>query len=120
MADTRWNDIFKHLKAEGIEVYSPATKTGMCKSPYVVVKDSGDIKTLNASATQRTYDILCYVPKNRYSEVEVYADRVAEIMDGLWPMIRPLHDRTEPYLDDTFDAWMTSMMYVNYRKNKRP
>ncbi len=120
MIDTRWSDIFKHLKYKGIDVYSPGTKEGECKSPYVVLKDAGDSKAENSPATRRIYDLLLYLPKNNYSNLEVYISEVVEAMDELYPMIRPLHSRTTPYYDDTYKAWMTSIQYINYRKNKRP
>ncbi len=120
MADTRWGDIFRHLRKEGFEVYSPGTKEGECARPYIVLKDVGDSKAENGPATQRIYDLILYIPKDRYSEIEVFVDRVNVAMDGLWPMIRPLHTRTTPFYDDEFKAWMTSVQFINYRKNKRP
>lgn len=118
--DTRWKDIFKHLKSKGFRVYSPGVKEGECEAPYVVLKDAGDTKADGTSATQRIYDLLLYVPKNQYSELEVFVNSVCTAMDGLWPMIRPLHTRTTPFYDDDYKAWMTSVQYANYRKNKRP
>ena len=44
MAESRWQDIFLHLKNEGFEIYSPGIKTGECKSEYIVVKNNGSSK----------------------------------------------------------------------------
>ena len=38
-SDSVWQDIYKHLKSNGLDVYSPSTKTGECTKEYVVVKD---------------------------------------------------------------------------------
>lgn len=120
MVDTRWSDVFKHLEKQGFEVYSPGTKEGECVKPYIVLKDAGDSKATGGPATQRIYDLLLYIPKNNYSQIETFVDEVEKAMDGLWPMLRPLHSRTTPYYDDSYKAWMTSVQFVNYRKNKRP
>ncbi len=118
--NSRWSDIFLHLKNKGYDVYSPSTKEGECTSPYIVVKSAGISKALNFSSSVALYDIMLYMPKNMYSRIEPYMRQLKEDMDGLWPMIRPVHFETTPYYDDSVKGWMVSVQYRNYQKNKRP
>lgn len=118
MADsTRLIDIYKHLKSKGFEVYFPTQKVGECKSPYVVVRDAGTNPLQNFSSTITVYGVLCYVPKDRYSQLRVYTDEIKKSMLELRPMIEPLHTETPPFFDDTVDAHMTEVQYKNVRRN---
>lgn len=119
MADTRWEDIFEKLQEHGIDVYSPGRKTGECTSPYVVVKDAGRVNSTEVSSSQDLYDLMCYVPKDNYSTLEPFVDRVETVMDELFPMLRPMHFRTASFYDDSVKAHMISAQYVNWKKNKR-
>lgn len=119
MADTRWKDIYNKLKEHGIDVYSPGRKTGECTSPYVVVKDAGRTGSTEISSSQDLYDLMCYVPKDQYSTLEGFVDNIEEIMDELFPMVRPMHFRTASFYDDTVKGHMVSTQYYNWKKNTR-
>lgn len=119
MIDSRWSDIFNHLKNSGFDVYPPGVKGGECKTPYIVVKDAGSQDILTISSKRVLYDIMLYLPRNQYSQIEPYKKRVKESMDGLFPMIRPTNTETASYFDDTVKAWMASIQYQNYQKNTR-
>ena len=118
-AETRWRDIYNKLKEHNIPVYSPGQKTGECKKPYVVVKTAGRTGLTSVSSSQDLYDIMCYVPINQYSTLDVFISEVESAMDELFPMFRPVHYRTPSYLDDEIKAHMVSTQYVNYVKNTR-
>jgi hypothetical protein len=120
MENTRWSDIFTYLKEKGFDVYSPGSKEGECISPYIVVKHAGKSKVSNVSSSMVLYDLLVYIPKNRYSYLETFVNKVEDAMDGLFPMIRPVHYQTTPYYDDNVKGWMVSIQYENVRKNRRP
>lgn len=109
-------DIYKHLSNNGIEVYSPAQKKGECTSPYVVLKDAGTIKIAGLSSTQTIYDVMCYVPKDRFTLLEKYIHQVKQIMSKLQPMIMPLFIETASFYDDSVEAHMISVQYRNNRK----
>lgn len=113
---TRYMDIYKHLNDNGVETYSPTQKKGECTSSYVVVKDSGTNQYNNLSSTRTLYDIMCYVPKNKFTELEQFVAQVKAIMKGLEPMIMPLHTETASYYDDSVKAHMISIQYRNMRK----
>lgn len=116
MEKTRYMDIYKHLKNNGVEVYSPSQKQGECKSPYVVVKDAGTTQYMQFSSTQTLYDIMCYVPKDRFTYLEQYVSKIKAVMNGLKPMIMPLYVETPSFYDDTVKAYMISIQYRNMRK----
>lgn len=115
---SRWQDIYKHLKIHGFEVYSPGQHEGECTSPYVVVKDAGTVKLESFSSNRSLYDILCYVPKDHFSKLEPFVHSVEESMKGLYPMIRPAHYKTPSFYDDTVKGHMISVQYINYQQIK--
>lgn len=114
--DSRWKDIYRNLKADGFDVYSPGQHQGDCTSPYVVVKDAGSSRFENFSSSRHLYDVLCYVPKEQYSQLEPFVRRVETSMGKLNPMIRPTHYKTPSFYDDTVKGHMVSIQYINYRK----
>lgn len=114
--DSRWQDIFVHLKKDGFDVYSPGTKVGECVSEYLVVKNDGSSKHPNFSTDVDLYSIMCYVPKEKYSTLEPLIQRVKFSMKGLEPMIKPYGNQTPSYYDDSIKAHMVSVEYKNYKK----
>jgi len=115
-ADSRWQDIFLHLEEVGFEVYSPGVKVGDCTSAYIVVKNDGSSKHTSFSTDVDMYAVMCYVPKDKYSQLEPLVQRVKERMKELEPMIFPYGSQTPSYYDDSFKAHMISIEYKNYKK----
>ena len=115
-AGSRWQDIFLHLKKAGFEVYSPGQKVGECLTEYVVVKNDGSSKHTSFSTDVDLYSVMCYVPKEKYSELELFVARVKETMKGLKPMILPQGSQTPSYYDDSYKAHMISISYKKYKK----
>lgn len=115
-ADSRWQDIYLHLQKEGFDVYSPGTKTGQCLNEYIVVKNNGSSKLASFSTDSDLYTIMCYVPKDKYSSLEPFIQKVKKSMKGLEPMILPQGNQTPSYYDDGFKAHMISIGYKNYKK----
>jgi len=93
-ADSRWQDIFLHLEEVGFEVYSPGVKVGDCTSEYIVVKNDGSSKHTSFSTDVDMYAVMCYVPKDKYSQLEPLVQRVKERMKELEPMIFPYGSQT--------------------------
>lgn len=120
MENSRWKDIFRHLKIFGFSVYPPGNKTGECVEPYIVIKDAGTTKVSGISSSLALFDVMVYVPYNRYSELEEYVRKVEIAMDELWPMIRPAHFKTTSFYDESIKGYMVSIQYQNYQKNTRP
>lgn len=115
-ADSRWQDIFLHLKKEGFDVYSPGTKVGECTEEYIVVKNDGSSKHPTVSSDNDLYAVMCYVPKENYSRLEPMVQEVKSAMKGLEPMILPYGSQTPSYYDDSYKAHMISIEYKNYKK----
>lgn len=114
--ESRWQDIFSHLKNQGYDVYSPGVKVGECTSEYLVVKNDGSSRHSSFSTDIDLYAVLCYVPKDRYSSLEVLVQNVKNSMKGLEPMILPYGSQTPSYYDDSLKAHMVSIEYKNYKK----
>lgn len=115
-ADSRWQDIFLHLKKAGFDVYSPGVKVGECADEYIVVKNDGSSKHTSFSTDVDMYAVMCYVPKDKYSQLEPLVQRVKEKMKELEPMIFPYGTQTPSYYDDGYKAHMISIEYKNYKK----
>ena len=114
--DSRWQDIYLHLKRAGFDVYSPGIKVGECTSAYLVVKNDGSSKHINFSTDVDLYAIMCYVPKDKYSTLELLVQKVKKSMKELEPMIKPYGSQTPSYYDDSIKAHMISIEYKNYKK----
>lgn len=112
----RIQDIYMHLQREGFEVYFPGQHQGECISPYVVVKGATNMQFRQYSTVAQYYDLLCYVPKDRYSSLYPYVDSVKAAMKQLFPMIKPAHYDTDSFYDDEIKGHMVSVQYLNYRK----
>ena len=114
--NSRWQDIYVHLKNAGFDVYSPGMKVGDCISEYVVVKNDGSSKHVSFSTDVDLYAVMCYVPKEKYSSLEPLVQRVKSSMKGLEPMIMSYGSQTPSYYDDGLKAHMISIEYKNYKK----
>lgn len=113
---SRMQDIYMCLRDRGFDVYFPAQKVGECTKPYVVVKDATTSRVTSISSTVTYYDVLCYVPKEQFSTLEVFVESVKDAMKSLYPMIVPTYTQTQSFYDANFDAHMISVQYRNYRK----
>ena len=114
--NSRWQDIFSHLRKNDFDVYSPGVKHGECDSPYIVVKNNGSTRYAGISTNVDLYSVIIYVPKAGYSELEVLIQRVKSVMKELEPMILPRGSQTPSYYDDNVKAHMVSIEYKNYKK----
>lgn len=116
---TQFQRIFNALKEEGIEVYPPATKKGECLNPYTVIKYDGSAPILDFSSEYQYYTFMFYVPKDRYTELEGYRDRVKAVIDKkLYPMLMPTASDTPDFYDDSIKGHMSSSIYRNNVRNK--
>ena len=115
---TKYTDVYDHLILKGFDVYTPAQHKGECVTPYVVLKGAGVSQFKDYSSNQYLYDIMCYVPKERYTYLEEYVEQVEDAMRELEPMIVPLHYQTAPFYDDSVKAHMLSIQYRNCRRMK--
>lgn len=114
--NSRWADIFRHLKTDGFDVRSPGQSVGECKDKYIIVKFDGESQHVNFSTNDTFYGLLCYVPNNRYSEIDEFVREVQKSMKKLEPMVRPTNEVSSSFYDDKFNAWYVSIGYKNYKR----
>jgi hypothetical protein len=114
--ESRWQDLYLHLKNKGYDVYAPAQKVGECTEPYLVVKNDGSYQHANFSSDRDMYAIYCYVPKLRYSELEPLVQRVKRDMRELYPMFQVYGQQLASFYDDEVKAHYISIEYENYKK----
>lgn len=115
--ESRWQDIYVHLKEKGYDVYAPGVKVGDCIEPYIVIKNDGSYKHINFSTNRYMYAIMCFVPKGQYSKLEPLVQSIIRDMKDLEPMIVPYDGQQLPsYYDDTIKAHYISIEYENYKK----
>jgi hypothetical protein len=112
----RLKDIYNFLKEKGYDVYMPAVKVGECKSAYIVIKNDGSSKHNSFSTNIDLYSIMCYVPKQNYSDLEEYVQGIKKVMKELEPMILKAGSETPSFYDDSVKAHMISVEYKNYKK----
>lgn len=111
-----WQAIFLHLTEDGFDVYPPATKTGDCKNNYIVLRNAGGSQIGSLSSTDSFYDLMCYVPKDKYSTLETFFQSVKKSMAKMKPMIYPTGVETGSYYDEQYKAFMVSIEYKNHKK----
>lgn len=99
------------LESAGIEIYYPGQHKGECMRPYVVIKSLGSIDTNSVSSEWQLYDILCYVPANRYSYIEEYVMLVKQNMKKCFPVLRYVGNQTESFYDESVKGHMVSFQY---------
>lgn len=114
--DSVWADVFNHLKKNGFDVYPPQVKIGECESPFVVVKMGSTSQLENFSSDRVIYELLAYVPRQSYSQLEPYVERLKNVMKELRPLVRYSHGITASFYDDMLKAHMVTLDYYNYRK----
>lgn len=116
MPESRWQDIFVHLGKNGFNVFPPGVKVGECTEKYIVVKNDGSTKVAGTSTEQEFYSVMCYVPLNEYSKLEVFKQDVKKCMSELSPMIKRHGKESPSFTDDKIKSHMISIEYSNYKK----
>lgn len=114
--DSVWQSVFVHLKNEQFDVYPPSIKIGECLAPYIVLKNNGSFRHASFSSDVDLYSIMCYVPQNSYSKLEVLVQRVKRAMKKIEPLLLPYGQQTSSYYDDAVKAHMVSIEYKNHKK----
>lgn len=111
-----WKVIYQRLKAEGIDVYEPGQHKGDCVSPYVVTRPSGDQQYMDYSTEVMYCDVLCYVPRDHFSQLDDFVAQVKSALKNLYPQVKESHMEVTGYLDDTNKSYMWSIQYQSYRQ----
>lgn len=116
--DSRWQDLYLFLTSKGYDVYTPGQKEGECLSKYIVVKYAGSVKADMISSRRDLYDLILYVPKASYSQLESFVQQVISDMKEVEPLFMPYDNQQDTsYFDDSVKAHFVSIVYMNYKKN---
>lgn len=107
--------VFDFLQSKYVNVYLPGTLVGEISENTTVVKLAEETQFKQFSSKQRYIEILCYIPKNTYHLIGDYSESIAEKLKSC-VFIRDAHTKTAPYFDESYNAWMVSMLYYNVRK----
>lgn len=116
--DSRWQDLYLFLTSKGYDVYTPGQKEGECLSKYIVIKYAGSVKADMISSRRDLYDLILYVPKASYSQLESFVQQVISDMKEVEPLFMPYDNQQDTsYFDDSVKAHFVSIVYMNYKKN---
>lgn len=116
--DSRWQDLYLFLESKGYDVYTPGQKEGECLSKYIVVKYAGSVKADMISSRRDLYDLILYVPKANYSQLESFVQQVISDMKEIEPLFMSYDNQQDTsYFDDSVKAHFVSIVYMNYKKN---
>lgn len=116
MGKSQWQQLYDFLESKKFNVYSPSQPIGECKEKYIAIKYSGSTRHVYCSTDVDIYTIFCYVPKNKYSEIEGYVQEVKKTMKEIYPHFIPTGQQTPSFYDKDIKAHMVSLDYKNYKK----
>ena len=105
-----FTQIYKHLKDNGFDVYSIGQHKGICKSPYIVIKENGESEIIGTSLTNDIVELLIYYPIGTYSKLNEYKQSTLYAMK-LLKGIRRVVEAMPTVIDDDKKAYMTSFTY---------
>ena len=109
--------VYKALKDAKINVFFAGQHSGDVTEPYVAVKMGTSSPYLDLSSNIDYINLYCYVPKNQYSKLVNYVAQIEQVLiDNLYPTVKCINERTEPFFDDTCKGWMQRTMFRNIRK----
>lgn len=111
-----FQELYRHLKSKGFDVYSIGQHEGLCTSPFLVIKEMGTTSTLEKNINKELVEIYVYYPKGRYSSVRGYVDSVELAMNEL-TNINVAYEATPIFIDDDKQAYFTRLSY--YKEKKR-
>lgn len=104
------------LSEDGTDVYFPLQKMGECEKQYIVVKYDGAIDLDSVSSDRPIYTILCYVPRDNYSNLEKFVIETKQKMKKCFPIVMYTGNETPSFYDETYKAHMVSFQYLGCRK----
>lgn len=108
-----FEDIYRHLKNYGFNVYSIGQHEGLCNDPYIVIKENTD-RLINKSVVSNEVELLLYYPIGSYTGCKAFIGEVKEIMELL--KLRDNNITFPIIVDDDKKAYMTFISYQNNRK----
>ena len=120
--DSRWADIFAHLKSKGVNVKSPTRNLGIIDKPTViiffdgVVAHGGAYGGYGVSTDDYRYALDICVPESKYSTLDPFVVQIREFMKELYPMFVDERNVSSSFYDDSMKAHYVECTYINHRK----
>jgi hypothetical protein len=112
-----FTQIYKHLKENGFDVYSIGQHKGICKGPYIVIKENGESEIIGTSLTNDIVELLIYYPIGTYSKLNEYKQSTLYTMK-LLKGIRRVVEAMPTVIDDDKKAYMTSFYFRKIKKKE--
>jgi len=115
-----WKDICDKLTEKGLKVYSPGTKVSDVVEPFITVRYAGGSQESNFTSWIDTYELIIYVPRDRYSLLEGAIDDVRTAMLELEPKLMPTqyNSISTTMFDTNISAHYVIALYRNYKRFK--
>lgn len=114
-----YQNMFDVLKANGFEVYPPATKKGECERPYIVLKGGGSSQTSDFTSRMVYIRILLYVPQNEFSKLDKFEKDVKKVIDEqIYPLVKYTGQNEPDFFDDNINGHLRAMMYRYNERDK--
>lgn len=104
------------LKEQDVDAYFPGQHKGECVIKYTVVKKEGAVASETVSSERPIYTLMCYVPYNKYSELEDYVNELRTKMKKVFPLVMYVGNETPSYYDESVNGHMISFQYQGCRK----
>lgn len=103
--------IYTTLKESGLDVYFSGQHKGLCKTPYVVVKESNQSPELGTRVIgRRIVDIMIYIPIGSYIAIESYREKVKRALLNS-SFLRYTGFETPIIIEEDIKAYSTSFEY---------
>ena len=109
--ETRFTDVYKHLKNKGFEVYFVGQHLGDALTDYVVIRDGGSSQKSTLSTQISYIELLCYVPESSFSRLEPLVINVKEAMKELFPMLKNTQYEQPAFSDDSNKSFMKTLQF---------
>lgn len=108
--------IYTKLKGNNLNPYFIGQHKGLCREPFVIVKQGTQIASIGTNRTgQRIIDIIVFVPLNSYIELDSYMKDIRTALKEL-NYLRKTGFETPAITDDEKKAYTTSIEYVLQKK----
>ena len=105
-----FEQLYKHLKNNGFDVYSIGQHKGICSNPYIVIKENGVGEIAGTSLVNDTVELLIYYPIGNYSRLASYKQNILNSMKYI-KGVRRVIEGMPTVIDDDKKAYMTSFTY---------
>lgn len=109
-----FTEIYKHLKNNGVDVYSIGQHEGLCEKPYVVVKERGTSEIVGTSLVNDIVELLIYYPIGTYSKLGEYKAYIKNTMK-LKKEFRRVIESSPTVIDDDKKAYTTWFTYTKIK-----